>query len=107
MEISAIIGNNLQQLRKEQGLSLDQLALKTGVSKAVLSQLENGKANPTINTIWKIATALHVTYSALLGAAPGKMSKKVAYTDLRPPNWTKPASTGSAATIPTSPGPRF
>ena len=66
MEISAIIGNNLQQLRKEQGLSLDQLALKTGVSKAVLSQLENGKVNPTINTIWKIATALHVTYSALL-----------------------------------------
>lgn len=81
MEINEVIGQNLQRLRGEQQLSLGQLSERTGVSKAVLSQLENGKGNPTINTLWKIAQAFHVSYSALL--EPPRVSvQKVAYEDL-------------------------
>lgn len=57
MEISAIIAINLKRIREERKLSMGQLAEMAGVSKVVLSQLEKGTANPTINTIWKITGA--------------------------------------------------
>lgn len=81
MEINEVIGRNLQRLREEQHLSLGQLSERTGVSKAVLSQLENGRGNPTINTLWKIAQAFHVSYSALL-EPPRVAIQKVACEDL-------------------------
>lgn len=66
MEISAIIAINLKRIREERKLSMGQLAEMAGVSKVVLSQLEKGTANPTINTIWKITGALGLPYSSLL-----------------------------------------
>ena len=62
MEISAIIAINLKRIREERKLSMGQLAEMAGVSKVVLSQLEKGTANPTINTIWKITGALGLPY---------------------------------------------
>ena len=55
MEINTIIGNNLKKIRQEKKLTLDELAGITGVSKGMLSQIEKGTTNPTINTIWKIS----------------------------------------------------
>lgn len=66
MDINELIGQNLQELRAKQNMSIGQLAEQTGLSKAVISQIEKGNANPTINTIWKLAGALHVPYSAIL-----------------------------------------
>ena len=66
MEISQIVGKNLKNLREKRGFSLGQLAEKAGVSKMMLSQIERGDANPTINTIWKIAFGLKVPYAKLL-----------------------------------------
>ena len=66
MEISAIIAIILKRIREERKLSMGQLAEMAGVSKVVLSQLEKGTANPTINTIWKITGALGLPYSSLL-----------------------------------------
>lgn len=66
MEISLIIGENLKRLRLERNLSLGQLSGQCGVSKVMLSQIEKGISNPSINTIWKIADSLHVPYTALL-----------------------------------------
>lgn len=66
MEISEIIAHNLKQLREERNLSLGQLAQIAGVSKVVLSQIEKGTSNPTINTIWKITGALQLPYTSLL-----------------------------------------
>ena len=65
-EISLIIGENLKRLRLERNLSLGQLSGQSGVSKVMLSQIEKGTSNPSINTIWKIADALQVPYTALL-----------------------------------------
>jgi len=66
MEIGKIIGENLRKIRNAQNLSFGQLSEKSGVSKAQLSQMERGESNPSIETIWKIAGALHVPYTALL-----------------------------------------
>ena len=66
MEISEIIAHNLKRLREERNLSLGQLAQLAGVSKVVLSQIEKGDSNPTINTIWKITGALQLPYTRLL-----------------------------------------
>jgi transcriptional regulator with XRE-family HTH domain len=60
------IGSNIQSIRKEQGLTLDALAERSGVSKAMLSQIESEKVNPTVLTIWKIARGLEVELDAIL-----------------------------------------
>lgn len=65
-EINSIIGNNLKNLRLSKNLSLGQLSEISGISKALLGQIEKGNNNPTINTLWKIANGLRVPYTVLL-----------------------------------------
>lgn len=66
MELSKIIASNLKVLRNERNLTLGQLAKESGISKAMLSDIEKGNSNPTINTIWKIANGLKVPYTKLI-----------------------------------------
>ena len=66
MGINQSIAKNLRDLRKREGLSIGALAERTGLSKAAISQIEQGKGNPTISTISKLASELHVPYSAVL-----------------------------------------
>jgi transcriptional regulator with XRE-family HTH domain len=47
-------------------LSLEGLAQASGVSRAMLGQIELGQSTPTINVLWKIARALNVPFSALI-----------------------------------------
>ena len=69
------IGANLKQMRTERNLTLGQLSGLAGISKAMLSEMEKGMGNPTINTIWKIANGLKVPYTRLLeGSEPGRRS---------------------------------
>jgi len=56
----------LKSIRSERGWSLDQTAARTGVSKAMLGQIERGESAPTVATLWKIATGLGVPMTALL-----------------------------------------
>src|SRR5210317_1843273 len=60
------IGKNLKEHRLLRELSLDELSTASGVSKAMLSQIETGKTNPTIATVWKITHALGLEFNALL-----------------------------------------
>lgn len=66
MNLNAIIASNLKRLRMERNLSLGQLAELSAVSKVMLSQIEKGDSNPTINMIWKIANGLKVPYTVLI-----------------------------------------
>lgn len=66
MEIGKIIAINLKKLRTERNLTLGQLSKMSGISKAMLSDIEKGDSNPTINTIWKIANGLNVPYTKLM-----------------------------------------
>ncbi|HML28970.1 MAG TPA: helix-turn-helix transcriptional regulator, partial [Hyphomicrobium sp.] len=69
-KLSMIVGENLRQLRRKQGLSLEQLAAVSGVSRAMLGQIETGKSAPTINLLGRIAEALKVSVSGLI-SSPG------------------------------------
>jgi transcriptional regulator with XRE-family HTH domain len=66
-DLTPVVGANLRRLRMKHGLSLERLAKASGVSRAMLGQIELGQSTPTINILWKISTALGVPYSALLG----------------------------------------
>lgn len=59
------IGKNLRRLRVRSGYSLERLAKVSGVSRAMLGQIELGKSVPTISLLWKVAKALGVPFSAL------------------------------------------
>lgn len=65
-DLAPIVGANLRRLRIRRGLSLDRLARRSGVSRAMLGQIELGRSAPTINIMWKIARALEITFSALI-----------------------------------------
>ncbi|WP_204796264.1 helix-turn-helix domain-containing protein [Oceanisphaera litoralis] len=60
----------LRTLRKERGWSLDRCASETGVSKAMLGQIERGESSPTIATLWKIAGGFHTSLSDFLEPTP-------------------------------------
>jgi transcriptional regulator with XRE-family HTH domain len=57
------IARNLSQVRAARGLTFDQLAKKSAVSKGMLVQIEQGRTNPSIATLCRIANALGVTVS--------------------------------------------
>lgn len=54
--------------RTSSGMSLSELARRADVAKSSLSQLEAGRGNPGIETVWALATALGVPFSALIEA---------------------------------------
>lgn len=60
------IGEKLKKLRLENELSLDQLSSRCSVSKPMLAQIERGASNPTVNTLWKIANGLGVSFTAFI-----------------------------------------
>jgi transcriptional regulator with XRE-family HTH domain len=65
-DLSLALGQNLRRLRTRLGLSLERFAQKSGVSRAMLGQIENGRSVPTIGVVWKVAKALDVPFSSLL-----------------------------------------
>ena len=67
-DLTPVVGENLRRLRTQRGLSLEKLAQQSGVSRAMLGQIELGQSAPTINVLWKIASGLGVTFSALITA---------------------------------------
>ncbi|WP_425269783.1 helix-turn-helix domain-containing protein [Leptospira yasudae] len=64
--ITEVVKENLKLIRHTKGFSLDKLASRCGVSRAMLSQIEQGKSVPTISVLWKIANGLNVPFSELL-----------------------------------------
>lgn len=64
--LAARISETLKALRKEKGWSLDAASEKTGVSKAMLGQIERGESSPTIATLWKIASGFDVSFSSFV-----------------------------------------
>lgn len=71
-ELDATIGANVRELRTKRGLTLDLLAGLSGVGRQTLGQIELGRTVPSVATLWKIAKAFDVHFSALL-ARPGSI----------------------------------
>ena len=66
MDMRKLVGRNAARIRKERGLTQEQLAEKSGLSQQYLSGLEKGRRNPTILTLYEIATALGVSHVDLV-----------------------------------------
>jgi XRE family transcriptional regulator of biofilm formation len=65
-----MIGKNISTIRKQRGLTLSELAIRTGISKSYLSNIErNLKQNPSIQVMEKIALVLKVDLKMLLKIA--------------------------------------
>ncbi len=67
-DLTPVVGGNLRRLRMKRGLSLEKLSRISGVSRAMLGQVELGQSAPTINVLWKISVALSVPFSALISS---------------------------------------
>ncbi|GEA60617.1 transcriptional regulator [Vibrio comitans NBRC 102076] len=63
------VGNKLKSIRQDKQLSLDAAAKLTGVSKAMLGQIERGESSPTINKLWQIASGLEVSFSSFFATS--------------------------------------
>lgn len=65
-EINQNLAKHLKQQRQQKNWSLDRTASETGVSKAMLGQIERGESSPTITTLWKIASGFNISLSSLI-----------------------------------------
>jgi transcriptional regulator with XRE-family HTH domain len=65
-DLKLTILERMKMIRSNKHLSLDQAAEITGISKAMLSQIERGQSIPTITTLWKIATGYKVPLTYFL-----------------------------------------
>lgn len=61
-----MVGVNIKRARNEMGLTLRALAKKLGISASFLSQVESGKASPSLSTLKNISDALGYTVSTLI-----------------------------------------
>lgn len=68
-DLARRVARNLRDKRKLRGMSLDELASASGVSRAALSQIETQKSNPSLSVLWKIAVGLQIPFAELLGDA--------------------------------------
>ncbi|WP_436699482.1 helix-turn-helix domain-containing protein [Nocardioides sp. BYT-33-1] len=60
------VGARIRVLREARGLSLSALAAQAGIGKGSLSELETGRRNPTLDTLYAVAAPLGVPLAALL-----------------------------------------
>ncbi|MGP4005019.1 helix-turn-helix domain-containing protein [Streptomyces sp. 4N124] len=76
------VGARIRQVRLDRGMSLRSLAREIGVSASLVSQIETGKSQPSVSTLYAITTALGISVESLFearepappvaaGAAPG------------------------------------
>lgn len=71
------ISLTLKKLRREKSWSLDKAAEKTGVSKAMLGQIEREESSPTIATLWKIASGFDTSFSSFIENINSEFNKPV------------------------------
>ena len=66
MDIRELVGDNFGRVRKAKGLTQEQVAERSGFSQQYLSDLERGRRNPTVVSVYELAMALDVNYLELL-----------------------------------------
>lgn len=65
-ELLIKLGKRIRELRKNKHFSIEELALESDINKNYLGDLENGRRNPTIKMLEKIALGLEVNINELL-----------------------------------------
>ncbi len=83
MEIQNKIAFNVKDLRGKKGLTLEEAAKLTGVSRSMLAQIEKGDVNPTISVLWKISNGFKVSFSSLTENKT-QQSEVIRFCDIKP-----------------------
>lgn len=74
MDMRQLVGRNFARLRRARGLTQQQVEERSGFSQQYLSGLESGVRNPSVISLYEIATALDASVLDLLEGAPaGKL----------------------------------
>lgn len=76
-QLAVKISSTLKSIRKEKGWSLDVASNRTGVSKAMLGQIERGESSPTIATLWKIASGFQTSFSSFIEDTVDEKSQSI------------------------------
>ncbi len=87
------IGVRLKEARRLRGISLRNLAKKVGVSPSFISQVEQNKCQPSLNTLQRISRALDVTTSYFIEPEGDETSYSKEIMEIRLPNRLKYLST--------------
>ncbi|AJD44029.1 helix-turn-helix transcriptional regulator [Rhizobium sp. SEMIA 4085] len=66
MDMRKLVGRNFALLRREQGLTQEDVQARSGFSQQYISGLERGRRNPTIITLYELAQALGVSHEELV-----------------------------------------
>ncbi|MES2443954.1 MAG: helix-turn-helix transcriptional regulator [Pseudomonadota bacterium] len=66
MDMRQVVGHNFARLRKQKGLTQEAAAEKSGFSQAYIGWLERGRRNPTVITLFLLASALDASPAQLL-----------------------------------------
>lgn len=69
-DVLAEVGPRLRRLREHRGITLTELAAKTGISKSTLSRLESGQRKPSLELLLPLAETYHLPLDELVGAPP-------------------------------------
>jgi transcriptional regulator with XRE-family HTH domain len=89
-DIDQRIGARIRDLRSQQGLTLDGLAERADVSRAMLSRIERGESSPTAQLMNKVCGGLGITLSALF-AEPAAPASPLARREAQA-TWRDPAT---------------
>ncbi len=65
-DLGSRIGRSLRRERESAAISISELARRASVSKATVSQLENGTGNPSVETLWALGDALGIPFAVLV-----------------------------------------
>jgi len=76
LEFSLVVVRELQRVREKRGISKRQLALKSGVSRSAILQIESGEHKPSLYIIQALASALGCKLSTLIAKAEKEMAGK-------------------------------
>lgn len=66
MDIRHLVGRNLRRIRQEKSLTQEDLAARSGISQQYISGLERGCRNPTVLSLFELASALGVPHWELM-----------------------------------------
>ena len=66
MDMRKLVGRNFARLRRERGLTQEEVEARSGFSQQYLSGLEQGRRNPTVITLYELAQALEVSHVELV-----------------------------------------
>src|SRR5258708_4915171 len=76
-DVESRLANRIKAEREVRGWSLDHLAERSGVSKAMISKVERGESSPTATLLGRLSGAFGLTLSTLLARAEGATSRLV------------------------------